>query len=236
MPSSGACAASSAAPSATAAVGSTSLTIGQPIASDTILDTSGIRLLPPCSNTASSMPGPAPAAFRARCNAPMLDSIDGRITYSKSSRLMKTSKAPSGSSTVSLAPSLSDSSSLASAQSLVSRASAPGACRSRSSKISPPTSRTRLASAVSKSMPPSRSTPPGTPSSSTRPSNLRSTVRSRLPPPRSYTAVSWPSAIAEQARRTAMASGLVTSIGSISPAKRVICWNAARSDGPQRAG
>ena len=154
-----------------------------------ICATSGIREDPPTSSTALRSAGSTRAERSVRVSAPIVDSICARIMSSNSPRVSRTSKCRFGRNTGMAASVSTDSASLAAMQSWRSRASAMPVCGLlRSSSLSAPPELklmwARMAS--SKSTPPSRSMPSGLPRMSMpAPARLRSTVASKVPPPRS---------------------------------------------------
>ncbi len=135
------------------------------------------------------------AAASARCMAAIDNSSVGRMARSSSTRVSRTSVWMPGSSTGIVASVSVDSASFASTQSRRSRVSAAivaGSSTSRASRASPSAVRTWLTTASSTSMPPSRSTPSGRPRIEKPSDVLRMIATSKVPPPRSYTAISAP--------------------------------------------
>jgi hypothetical protein len=151
-----------------------------------------MRELPPTRSTASTALGARPADRSAWRSAVVVAASGARTMSSNSERVRRTSPRPSPTNGTGTATAVSDDRvSLASTQSARSRASATGATADTSR---PSAATTCPNTASSKSMPPSRSTPWGSPRISQAVAVLRSTATSNVPPPRSYTATTDPGA------------------------------------------
>ena len=232
--------ASPAAPRATAYFGCASSTVGRPSASEIMCATSGIRVEPPTSSTAASSLGSTCADSSVRISVLIVVSTGVRIMASKSALLSCTSACRLGRNTAIVVSSSTDSVSLAATHSWRSRATVATFCGSRmSSAVSAPPvavlTWARIAS--SKLPPPSCSMPSARPTISIRPASLRSTVASKVPPPRSYTAIVAPSANRPDAAWcAAAASGSVIICTSARPAIRGMRPNSSRRPASQCAG
>ena len=177
-----------AAPRATAYLGCASTRVGRFSAAVIIWATSGIREDPPTSSTALRSAGSTRAERSVRVSAPIVDSICARIMSSNSPRVSRMSKCRFGRNTGMAASVSTDSASLAAMQSCRSRARAMPVCGLlRSSSLSAPPELKLMCARIasSKSTPPSRSMPSGLPRMSMPAPRLRSTVASKVPPPRS---------------------------------------------------
>ncbi len=177
-----------AAPRATDALGSTSMARGRSNSSDRSWATSGMRDDPPMSRIALSSSARTPALSRAARRVTSVSARAGSIIASNSDRTTRTCEWAPGSITETVASESEDSASLASAQSFRRRVSAARTSGAGSRSVGGRSALPRTWSKISwsKSAPPSRSIPCGVPrTAKVSASVFRSTVASKVPPPRS---------------------------------------------------
>ena len=175
----------------------------------------GIRDVPPTSKMRETCSIPMWAEATARSSALTVSPTRGRTIDSNSSRVRRTSVCTPGNATAIVVSLSVDSASFARRQSDRKRAWAGrvnGSLRSAPETNPSSVESTCAITAWSKSIPPSRSIPSGTPMSSKRSSVRRTNAASKVPPPKSYTATISPVLIfACREYAIAAASGSVTS-------------------------
>ncbi|MEZ5231438.1 MAG: hypothetical protein R2749_01810 [Acidimicrobiales bacterium] len=176
-------------------LGCSSSEAATPSSRSTSSATNGTREAPPTRSTLCNDRTSTPASSRVACSTPMLCATNGSIISSSSRRVRRTASRPDGSDTLIVAAMSVESASLAAttssrtARMMRAEDSASGSrrCNAPSRQRS-----TKPMMASSKSIPPKRSRPRGSPRTSKDSSVLRSTAASKVPPPRSYTATTAP--------------------------------------------
>jgi hypothetical protein len=192
---------------------------------------------PPTSSTCAMSAHVTPADATTRSSTASESASRGRTIASNSARVRRTDVRRFGSDT-GISTSVScDRCSLASwhsERSCISADLASGSAVSSANTWPSSTASTWAMIAWSKSTPPSRSTPSGVPTTDQAPSH-RTTAASNVPPPRSYTATSDPSATRSRFA-TAAATGSGTSSTCSTPARAAVSRRRSSRNGPHDAG